>query len=577
MSKLKIFTLAIVTLIFSNTLLANKHNSNLPNNNFSAPANEQANIGSTIYTLQANEEFVYGKIGKNKKGGIKYTLAVVRVPNAEKEVYEFYGPYYGPRPIGANLRKARVPKEYNKYDYYLIFNGEKMGPYDHIYSLDRNPDIDKWVSEDGKRISFCGTRKDKYYPVIGNNKGFYYWGPGQAPEYDTYPGKFAYSIQWSQNDYRIYENGMNKITGAKMVSEPVYSESGQLIYASAPEKRDEMYVYVDHQQKFGPFKMIAHKGIGFIPGSEQIYYNTYQEVRCGEYVYNCKPNESLSQFIVSPDYVVFCIKDTQTQNNTLYEYNVASRTVEKHGPYKGHVYVKEAGNRFYYQNFNTQTNRYQYLGMGGKILWNKNHLTGIDGLVFSRRSDTDDLYVCYVGTDKKTHIDKNAKDMHINKNIAFVKTLQPHDNEVLMHLNVDAKVAATKHEITYKQNKLFVNGDLDAGQIFTVENTSDLFYTLRIKKGENHKWKLYKNSQLVNELEYDNIKEFQVSPDGNTYAYVDGGRYIIENRRMDIPKKVYVNGKALQGRYGAPIWSEKYNAMISIKQEGNKLVISELQ
>jgi len=87
-----------------------------------------------------------------------------------------------------------VPKEYNKYDYYLIFNGKKIGPYDHIYSLDRDPDIDKWVSEDGKRISFCGTRQNKYYSIIGNNKSFYYWGPSQAPEYDTYVGKYAFSI-----------------------------------------------------------------------------------------------------------------------------------------------------------------------------------------------------------------------------------------------------------------------------------------------------------------------------------------------------------------------------------------------
>lgn len=572
MNKFKIFIVAFIVFMSSNILIASKHNSH----NSIASVNEQVNIGSNIYTLQGNEEFVYGKIGKNKNGGIKYTVAVVRVPNTEKEVYEFYGPYYGPRPIGANLRKARVPKEYNKYDYYLIFNGKKIGPYDHIYSLDRDPDIDKWVSEDGKRISFCGTRQNKYYPIIGNNKSFYYWGPSQAPEYDTYVDKYAFSIQWSQNDYRIYENGMNKIKGAKMVSEPVYSKSGSLIYASAPEKRNELYVYVDHQQKFGPFKMIAHKGIGFIPETEQVFYNTYQQVRCDKYVYNRKPNESLNQFTVSPDYVVFCTKDIKNQNNTVYEYSVANKTVKKHGPYKGNIYVKEAGNRFYYRHFNTQTNRYQYLGMGGKVLWNKSHLTGIDALVFSRMSDTNDLYVSYVGTDKKTYVDKNGQEMQINNNIAFINTLKPHHQEVLMHLNIDAKVAATKHEIMYKQNKLYVEGDLDAGQIFTVENTDDLYYTLRIKKGDQHKWKLYKNKQLVNDIEYDEIKEFHISPDGSTYAYIDGGRYIIENRSMNFPKKVYLNGKALQGKYGAPIWSEKYNAMLSIKQEGNKLILTKL-
>ncbi|MCY1635483.1 hypothetical protein [Marinifilum sp. D737] len=576
MNKLKIFLVAFMAIVFNDTLFANNHNPNYPENNSIATVNEQVNIGSNIYTLQGNEEFVYGKIGKNKNGGIKYTVAVVRVPNATKEVYEFYGPYYGPRPIGANLRKARTPKEYNKYDYYLIFNGKKIGPYDHIYSLDRDPDVDKWVSEDGKRISFCGTRENKYYPIIGNNKAFYYWGLSQAPEYDTYSGKFAYSIQWSQNDYRIYENGMNKVSGAKMVSEPVYSESGKLIYASAPEKRDEMYVYVDHEQKNGPFKMIAHKGIGFIPGTEQIYYNTYQEVRCGEYVYNCKPNESLNQFTVSPNYVAFCILDTKTSSNTVYEYDIANQTINTHGPYKGNLYVKEAGSQVYYRHYNTQTERYQYLGIDGKILWNKKHLTGINGLVYSCMSNTGDLYVCYVGEDKKTHVDKNGNDMQINNNIANVNTLQPYDNEVLIHLNVDAKVAATKHEIMYKQNKLFVNGDLDAGQIFTLENTSDLFYTLRIKKGPNHKWKLYRNNQLVNDVEYSDIKEFQASPDGSTYAYIDGGRYIIENRSMDFSKKVYLNGKALQGKYGAPVWSEKYNAMLSIKQEGNQLVLSKL-
>ncbi len=63
------------------------------------------NNGSTIYTLQSGEEFVFGKIGF-KQGGQRYTVTIVRKPNQNKEIYDFYGNYYADSPLGANLRKT---------------------------------------------------------------------------------------------------------------------------------------------------------------------------------------------------------------------------------------------------------------------------------------------------------------------------------------------------------------------------------------------------------------------------------------------------------------------------------------
>ena len=40
-----------------------------------------------VYTLQADEEFVYGSLGLNDDGSQRYTFTVVRTPAPDKTVY----------------------------------------------------------------------------------------------------------------------------------------------------------------------------------------------------------------------------------------------------------------------------------------------------------------------------------------------------------------------------------------------------------------------------------------------------------------------------------------------------------
>ena len=95
---------------------------------------------------------------------MKYTLAVIRKPNKEKPIYEAGFDPYEPRPLGEPLLKLNPnPKPYEQYDFFLIFNGVKYGPFDRILDMDQNdPDTDDWVSHDGKNISFSYVVRDRY-------------------------------------------------------------------------------------------------------------------------------------------------------------------------------------------------------------------------------------------------------------------------------------------------------------------------------------------------------------------------------------------------------------------------------
>jgi len=55
-----------------------------------------------------------------------------------------------------------------------------------------------------------------------------------------------------------------------------------------------------------------------------------------------------------------------------------------------------------------------------------------------------------------------------------------------------------------------------------------------------------------------------------------GKDYIILNKQMDANWKLVFNGKELPGKYGAPLWSGKDNAIIVLKQAGRNIVIEKL-
>jgi len=534
-------------------------------------------LGSTLYSLLPGEEFVFGEIGKTDQGTIKYTVCIVRKSNAEKEVYEFYGSYYGPRPIGANMVKDRMQQPHNKYDYWLIFNDKKFGPYDHIFSMEGKMNIDEWVSEDGAKISFCGTRGKQWHPVIGNISSSYYWSPGQKPEYTFINEKWAFAMQWSQNVYKLFENGIPVVKSARFIESPVYSKKGNLIYSMAPNNMNEHYVYHNHQQVGGPFNVTGD--FGFIPGTEQYYYNGYSQVVIGQKEYICKPNETVNSFQLNDSYIVFKILDKKSRLNTIYEYNIATGQMSSHGPYANNLYVRKNKSNIVYCLEHEDTRRLEVIDVGGQKSWSKKHVIGDYESPRYKLSPKGDMYVWYK-TQKGGNwiIERNGTVIKSNTKAAQIwpVAFDAYTDKPLFHVNVDESIGGVEHRLIEGDTEYQITGDLNGGQVFAQNGNSDVYYTLRTINGKIWTYQLFKNGIAIDNKEYDEIRVLETSPDGNQFIFLEGGDYFIDNEKMHKGWKIYHNGQVLQGKFGIPVYLSSKDAFVVIKENDRKLVLDTL-
>ncbi|MFO8021507.1 MAG: hypothetical protein R6U65_03495, partial [Perlabentimonas sp.] len=76
-----------------------------------------ASSSEKIFSLEPNEEYVYGKVGLHDNGTVKYTFAITRKPNSSKELYirEKLFPYSGSQPLqgGGTMRRNNNPADYD--------------------------------------------------------------------------------------------------------------------------------------------------------------------------------------------------------------------------------------------------------------------------------------------------------------------------------------------------------------------------------------------------------------------------------------------------------------------------------
>ncbi|MCT4615520.1 MAG: RICIN domain-containing protein [Marinifilaceae bacterium] len=228
----------------------------IPGSSSTMKGEPRNSVGKTMYQLQSGEEFVFGKTGVSKSGNIKYNLAIVRKPNSSKRIYndsykeyDFTGVIQG----SPNLVLKSNPQPYYKYDFFLIFNGQKFGPYDAIYDLHQaDPRIDNWVSDDGKTISFAGQKGNHYMAVIHNKELRKFYLPSSAPEID-YHTKSEYFAASVRGVSFLAKNQSQVNTGWKDLNSLRISPSGKIFYVG--KKSDgKYYMYLDHKQIHGPIK-----------------------------------------------------------------------------------------------------------------------------------------------------------------------------------------------------------------------------------------------------------------------------------------------------------------------------------
>ncbi|MEN8123365.1 MAG: hypothetical protein ABFS35_23710, partial [Bacteroidota bacterium] len=223
----------------------------------------------------------------------------------------------------------------------------------------------------------------------------------------------------------------------------------------------------------------------------------------------------------------------------------------------------------YYVNNDIKNSQYFVIASGGNVLWEKQNGKNPG----ARMSPNGNLYVWYK---------QNGKSIPFNGKISSIEpiTFNHASDEAVIHAKIDKTVSGKNHHIYYGNLNFDVSGDLNAGKLYPTDDGKSLFYTVRTIQDKIWTYKLYKNGQTINNNAYAEIGTFAATPSGNKYAMLITNKqtkyYMILNEQMDANWKLVFNGKELPGKYGAPVWSKKHNAIIALKQVGRNIVIEKL-
>ncbi|RLD73697.1 MAG: hypothetical protein DRJ10_17545, partial [Bacteroidetes bacterium] len=436
-----------------------------------------------------------------------------------------------------------------------------------------------------KHISFVGTIGEKRHSIIYNNKALSSWGPGGTSNYDGISNKWAYSMRWNKDVHILYEQGKATFQNTKGIEAPRYSKGGKLLYIA--NSNDGKYIYLNHKKIDGPFKQISNlrfgnQAIGFIPNTEKTYYNTFTKVKLGNKEYICKKDEGINGFKISENIISFVVLNKKTRLNTIFEYDNKTGEMISLGDYKGYVHINKFGKSLYYANNDRKNSQYYVIGRGGRVLWEKKYSAKNIENLGARMSPSGDLYVSYKSNGIWT-MNKNGKSIGFNGKIAGINpiTFNTVSGEAIIHAKIDKTVAGKKHHLYYGNLSFDVSGDLNAGKLYPTDNGKSLFYTIRTIQGNIWTYKLHKNGQTINNNAYARISDLVTTPTGDNYAMLITNKqkayYMILNEHLDVKWKLVFNGKELPGKYGAPIWSAKDNAIIVMKQVGKSIMILKLE
>ncbi len=569
-----------------------------------------ANTSSDIYNLLPGEQFVYGKIGMKDSGIINYTLAIVRKPNKTKQTYKREFDPYGPRPLssGRVMKPEKNMKDYDRYDYWLIFNGEKFGPYDRIIEMyQNNADTDLWVDREGRKISFAGVKGQRYYPVINNQRSGSFWTAGQAPSFDRLSGQSNYILQWSQNDYRFVENFKHVLKGWKYLGGLKYADNKKdFIYIGGKDNKWERSVYLNHKKIAGPFYIVSRAG--FIPGTNRVYIagfdkkSNYKQILFGDKKINIPDGYGVENITPFKDRIIYTTRHTNKlapKNNRylrtvyrIHEYNLQTGNIKTYGDYNFAVHIRIFNNRVYYETYRGDKEQL-IIEEGGKIL-ERISLRTLNGQSLICRIAPDGTCYSYYKNIKKGGsaykagsytfvVRKNGRPVNItglNGKYPRIESLKfnKENSDIQLVIDLDKSVASKKKKIIYGDKSFILNGDTWDSNIHFADKGKTVYSIHRhIKSRNDWRWQLFKDGKPATKI-FSSICAFAMSDDGSSYAILTGGgrSYRTENAQMHQKKELVSNGKVIQGTFGAPVWSPVKKKIIAIKQEGNKLLISEI-
>lgn len=573
-------------------------------------------VSNPNVVLDAEENLVYGKIGLHHNGDVRYTFAMTRKPNATKQIFkrEMDIPY-GPQPLirGGQMKPEPNPAPYDLYDYFVVLNGQKMGPYDRIYDvLQEEGDVDKWITPDGKHISFAGVKGQKYYPVFGNREiGITFWSVLQAPSYDPLSGNVTFAMAWSANEARLIEKGSVKLTGWKAIDKIQYASNNEdLLFVGGKENKSNLSVYLNHTPIGGPHNLVRQ--IGFLPETNKPYYlasnsiiedNTSKwktTILLDERKFEFSTEEQIGTLNFSKPYVAFTVTTKNSQYNgndeykknivEIWEYNYETNELQKYAGFAKSANMVMAGQKIYYLTYDTEANLL-VLKRGGeeqlKVL--KSEMGNRHPAI--KISPNGDVYTYHSdGYGKPIRFKKNGKDLQFQGIDKIMGVEHFGFNSQTGDLNLvfcrDQPVGSVDRFVINADAQFNIKGRALGNKMFFAEDGTNVISLIEFKQNNEREFttQIYKNGELVSDLLLRSVEEFCISSDGNRYAALVTEvtepeivrQYFTENKYMHVPRKLMVDGKIVPGIYGAPVWSAKSNKFLVLKQEDGRVKLVEL-
>lgn len=554
-----------------------------------------------IYTLAPGEEFVYGKIGTFEDGSIKYTLAIVRKRNENKTFYRMgFRPYHPDIVQGSgNLKPYDKPKEYSRYDVYLIFNGQKFGPYDEIYDMNfLEPNPDKWVSNDGKTISFCAQKANKFMGVVHNSERSMFWVPSQHLNIDPDHNEDIFTLEYAKNDIRMYIDGIQVHQELNFFGDIKHADNGDLLYFAKNRSTNEGALYLNHKKILGSIQ--AHGVYGFIKGTNTIYYrallpNQIVRICFGNDTFDFSPDKKISSLYFVDDYIAFNVEDPKSKNTLFYEYNLKTHEMSQHGPYEV-TRLKMFGNKLAYQIMHQTkesdgyAHTYYFRKAGGELIEKYYVKPNSLDWAYMKISPKGDIYIIKE-ENKIFHITKNGKPYPFNgtiNRILFEDFLPSTDELVLLSevkldmnhsYNNDVRLNIGADAFNYK-GSYFLNTRVmaaDARVIYTANSVpaEDEKHVTLNKNGQNvlnTSWKFIEKPVIDSKGEHFAVMVFNY----NHWMTNSVIGYYPDNACMHQDWHLVVDGKELEGNYGAPTYLKSSNTLAAISQEENNLIIKDL-
>lgn len=392
-----------------------------------------------ICQVQIGEELVYGKVGLADDGNIKYTFAIIRNFNGEKQVLKRALDSSGSYSIlNSNILKFETnANDYDKFDYWVVFNGKRFGPYSRIDGVNRNEqDVDEWVTRDGKGINFVGWNDSGYSLIIGGREVLNSQEPSPIVSFDCKSGTNTYVMRYGFDDYRLVENGVLRLDGWRLIDRINYSEDGQnLLYVGAKANKDELYVYLNHEIIAGPYQVVSQ--LGFVPGTNQVYFVgcsqviddsvvvcSFGYIAIGKKRIIIPDGGSVGDFSFCQGRVSFYVssdnpdaknKDCyKAKDFVVYEYNTSTGETKQHDGYGLMVQTVVVGDSFYYETYNKQGDKL-LVKEGGAVLDIVSRSEGGDGAAFFRVAPNGTFYTGIGNSiNQKVTLKRNGKSFVVS-------------------------------------------------------------------------------------------------------------------------------------------------------------------